>query len=178
MTGSNIINSGGWAFNAEKCSNQYFTIEAIDNWWGTTDEVAIGAMIYDGADDYGRPTVAYIPCATGPFPISGAVTGILEPNDPPDIPRAFMLSQNYPNPFNTGTTISYALNQPGDVTVEVFNVLGQRIWDTAFGYQDTGRYSVFWDGRNANGRTVSSGIYFYRLSLDDQFRTKKMVLLK
>ncbi|HOD66261.1 MAG TPA: T9SS type A sorting domain-containing protein, partial [candidate division Zixibacteria bacterium] len=85
----------------------------------------------------------------------------------------FELAQNYPNPFNPTTTISFTLPTPGDVTLEVFNVLGQRVAVLASGPYGAGTHHVEW---NASG--VSSGVYLYRLSAGEFTETRKMLLVK
>jgi plastocyanin len=88
-------------------------------------------------------------------------------------PRAFELAQNYPNPFNARTVIGYSLTQPAHVTVEVFNVLGQKVETLFDERQDAGTYQVTWDAAKQN-----SGVFFYRLTALDQTKTGRMTLLK
>ncbi|MCK4858436.1 MAG: T9SS type A sorting domain-containing protein [candidate division Zixibacteria bacterium] len=93
-------------------------------------------------------------------------------------PRFFSLGQNAPNPFNPNTVIEFAVPQSGDVRVEVFNVLGQRVNVLVDDFLDAGRHQVGWDGTDASGRSVSSGIYFYRMTAGEFSDTRKMMLLK
>ena len=88
------------------------------------------------------------------------------------LPTAFVLNQNYPNPFNPSTTIRYELPKAANVTIKIFNTLGQEIAVLVNERKDAGSYQVQW---NAN---VPSGIYFYRLQAGDFIDTKKAVLLK
>lgn len=88
------------------------------------------------------------------------------------------LDANYPNPFNAATTISYHLEQEGHVSLEVFNVLGQRTVTLVDGVQAAGTHAVVWAGKDTHGDDVASGMYFYRLRTDVGVLTKKMVLLK
>ena len=94
------------------------------------------------------------------------------------LPTSFGLNQNYPNPFNPTTTISFEMPAAGQAKIEIFNLLGQLINTPLDAQVDAGYNSVVWDGRNAAGNTVASGIYFYRLSADNYTETKKMTLLK
>lgn len=95
------------------------------------------------------------------------------------LPTEFALIQNYPNPFNPTTQINYALPQSGEVSLQIFNVLGQRVRDLVRNQkQDAGRYSVEWDGNNDFGQPVSSGIYVYRINVGDFTKSFKMTLLK
>ena len=89
------------------------------------------------------------------------------------ISQRFSLSQNHPNPFNPVTTISYSLPVSGDVTLIIYNLLGEEIARLIDGFQQAGEYRLTWNASNA-----SSGIYVYRLSAADFTETKKMVLLK
>lgn len=94
------------------------------------------------------------------------------------LPRSFELYDNYPNPFNPGTTIQWDLPSEGEVRLEIFNIMGQKVRTLANAYYPAGRHSVEWDSRNDAGHRVASGVYFYRLSADDLSVSKKMTLLK
>ena len=94
-------------------------------------------------------------------------------------PAAFALATNYPNPFNPATTIQYALPQPADVQLTVYNVVGQVVRTLVAEHQSAGRYLVAWDATNDNGHSLSAGIYFYRLQAGGEFHAvRKMLLLK
>ena len=93
-------------------------------------------------------------------------------------PIAWSLSQNYPNPFNPSTTIRFSLLSSSYVTLEVFNILGQKVRTLVNEDLTAGYKQINWDGTNQNGQPVSSGIYFYRLKTDSFSETKKMVLMK
>ncbi|MCK6622156.1 MAG: T9SS type A sorting domain-containing protein [Calditrichaceae bacterium] len=100
------------------------------------------------------------------------------------LPGKFILYQNYPNPFNPGTAISYQLSPKGQaalshVELAIYNLLGQKVRTLVQARQPAGRYEVKWDGRNTEGVHVSGGIYFYRLSVENQFvQTRKMTLVR
>ncbi len=90
------------------------------------------------------------------------------------LPARYELSQNSPNPFNAGTTIEFSLSQPAVVSLEIYNVAGQKVDNIQSGYKPAGTYSVKWEGN-----ACASGIYFYRLVADGKFiESRKMVLLK
>lgn len=97
-------------------------------------------------------------------------------------PTTYALLQNYPNPFNPHTTIEYDVPEIGGkiprVAIQIFNILGQKVKTIDRGEKDSGRYKVIWDGRDDNGVSVPSGVYFYRLLSEDFATSKKMVLLK
>lgn len=94
------------------------------------------------------------------------------------IPDKFTLAQNYPNPFNAGTVISYILSDDADVTLTVFDVLGREVITLVNDRLEPGSYHTQWDGRDANGRAMASGMYFYRLSAGGRTDVRKMLLLK
>lgn len=94
------------------------------------------------------------------------------------VPMTYSLDQNYPNPFNPITTIHFTLAQPGPVEVAVFNILGQRVVTLIDAPMNAGRHSVVWNGADAAGQPVASGMYFYRLTAAEFQDSKKMVLLK
>jgi hypothetical protein len=85
---------------------------------------------------------------------------------------------NQPNPFNAGTTINYLMGEGGHVNLTVYNILGQEVATLVNSEQEAGRYSTVWDGRNASGAKVSSGMYLYRLQVGSETVTRKMLLLR
>ncbi|NIR64214.1 MAG: T9SS type A sorting domain-containing protein [candidate division Zixibacteria bacterium] len=93
-------------------------------------------------------------------------------------PNQFILSQNYPNPFNPETIIRYQLPTNSKVQLTIYNLLGQKVRTLVNDKQQNGIYEVIWDGRNEFGQEVSSGIYIYRLKIDNQVASRKMVLLR
>lgn len=94
------------------------------------------------------------------------------------LPDQFTLMQNYPNPFNQTTAIRYDLQQPGYVTLRIYNYLGQEVALLLVAERMPGRYSLVWHGHDHQGRSLPSGLYFYRLQVDDFSITKKMALVK
>ncbi|OGC78267.1 MAG: hypothetical protein A2145_05100 [candidate division Zixibacteria bacterium RBG_16_40_9] len=93
-------------------------------------------------------------------------------------PSKLDLQANYPNPFNANTTIKYALPSDGKVTVAVYNILGQKVITLVDGVKTAGYYTVIWDGKNASGNSVASGVYFYSIKFENQTQIKRMTLLK
>jgi hypothetical protein len=97
------------------------------------------------------------------------------------LPKAFALTQNYPNPFNPSTTINYQIpEEAGNVsfTLSVYDIRGRLVKTLVKGMKGAGFYTAFWDGTDANGRQVSSGVYFYRFTSSKYSATRKMILLK
>ena len=105
------------------------------------------------------------------------VAGVLELQS---TPREFALHQNFPNPFNPDTTIKYDLAESADVTLQIYNVLGQVVRTlVASEVQNAGRYQIRWNGMDDRGVPVSSGIYFYQIAADGKFSdVRKLMLLK
>ena len=98
-------------------------------------------------------------------------------------PQDTLLAQNYPNPFNPETWIPYQLSKSTQVQIDIYNVSGQLVRSLDLGWQATGSYmtpssAAYWDGRNAIGERVASGIYFYTLQTSDFTATRRMVILK
>ncbi|MBD3404222.1 T9SS type A sorting domain-containing protein, partial [candidate division GN15 bacterium] len=100
------------------------------------------------------------------------------PDDNPILPRHAQLAQNYPNPFNPSTTIGFSLPQQTDVSLTVYNVLGRTVRVLVNDSRPAGEYEVVWDGRGDDGRSVASGVYFYRLVTEQQVQSRKMLLVK
>ena len=88
------------------------------------------------------------------------------------------LGDNYPNPFNPTTNFSYSVKDEALVTIEIYNVKGQKVRTLVNEVQDYGIYRVTWNGDADNGNKVSSGIYFYKINTGDFTTTKKMILMK
>ena len=93
------------------------------------------------------------------------------------LPDNFELYQNYPNPFNPETVIEYSLERSGNVRLEVFNILGQSARVLVDEFQDAGDYKVVWNTLSGS-TSYPSGVYFYRLTVDANTLTRKMVLMK
>lgn len=88
-------------------------------------------------------------------------------------PVAFELYQNYPNPFNPSTQIQYSLPKAGQVSLKVFNTLGQNVQTLVSDLQPAGQHTVTF-----NAGSLSSGVYFYQLEFENRVITSKMLLLK
>ena len=94
------------------------------------------------------------------------------------LPRSFSLEQNAPNPFNSGTVIRFELPQPSQVELGIFNLLGQPVALLVKGPSEAGRFAVRWDGRDQEGRPATSGVYLYRLRVDQGTEVRKLLLLR
>jgi len=92
------------------------------------------------------------------------------------IPIKFL--KNYPNPFNPTTTISFEILTAGETTVDIYNSKGQKVTRLLNDELDIGNHSVIWNGTDMNGNKVSSGIYFYRVSVNAKQKVNKMIMIK
>lgn len=102
--------------------------------------------------------------------------GIVEAGS--EFPESFNLSPNFPNPFNPVTTIKYQVPKPSEVTLKVYNVLGQVIRNLVDGRQMAGYYSIRWDGKDDRGNAVANGVYLYRLRTKEFVETRKLTVLR
>ncbi|MCH7965765.1 MAG: M6 family metalloprotease domain-containing protein [Bacteroidetes bacterium] len=114
---------------------------------------------------------------------TGIVNDVQDDENNNTIPTDFALSQNYPNPFNPSTSIEFSVPVDANVTLTIYNLLGQVITTLVNREISAGNYSVVWNGTDINGLQVSSGIYFYEMKTNGNNGTaysqmKKMVFLK
>jgi aminopeptidase N len=124
------------------------------------------------------------------FEISEPATGILFDPDgwilcdhsnvtaDSDIPLLPFLSQNWPNPFNPSTTIRFGLDSPGQARLSIYDTRGALVRTLVDGHLGEGTHEVAWNGNDSEGRPVSSGVYFCRMSAEGQTFTRKMILLR
>ncbi len=94
------------------------------------------------------------------------------------LPETFALHQNYPNPFNPTTTIGFEVPIPSQVSLKIYNLMGQEIRTLTNQWLPTGSHRLIWNGKNRQGIPVSAGVYIYRLQAKGFQKTRKMVLLK
>jgi hypothetical protein len=97
--------------------------------------------------------------------------------DEPGAVRGYVLEQNYPNPFNPETTIAYTIQKTGAVRLSIFDVMGNEVasWSEV---RSSGSHRVRWNGRDARGSSVPSGIYLYRLETDGFTSSRKMLMVR
>lgn len=153
---SGPVPTGEWDF--EYIIPNYNPTGWIPGFW-------VGSFLVDTL--YIDDVVYYLPSATTSVEI-----------DQSEQPRAFTLQQNYPNPFNPETTIKYSLMKDNEITLRIFNLLGQEVRTLVNERLSTGEHIIRWNGRDNLGRKVDSGVYFYRLQAGDFVETKKLLLLK
>jgi uncharacterized protein (TIGR02145 family) len=98
--------------------------------------------------------------------------------DGENLPNGFSLGQNYPNPFNPTTSIEYSLPARSHVRIEILSLLGQKVVVLVDEMKGAGKYRTEWNGTDAAGKAVSTGVYLYRFQTGDFVQTKKMLLIK
>lgn len=139
---------------------------------GSNINVAVNYYIVDGGPNGSSSDNVWVDHFKITTP---AVVGIDDPEGQPDrnLPEQYALAQNFPNPFNPVTHIRFALPRAGQVSVEVFNTLGQRVATLLNGVRAAGEHELTFDGAN-----LPSGLYFYRMVTADFAQVRKMILMK
>ena len=94
-----------------------------------------------------------------------------------DIPLTFEVEQNFPNPFNPKTSIPFTLPENATVNLEIFNVIGEKIYTESKEFT-TGYHVIIWNGVSNQGNRVPTGVYFYRVSTPSATQTRRMVLVR
>ena len=94
------------------------------------------------------------------------------------IPSSYNLYKNYPNPFNPITTLRYDIPKDSFVDITIYDMLGNVVNNLVNTYQSSGNKSIQWKATNNQGKTVSAGVYLYKIQAGDFIDTKKMILLK
>ena len=167
-------------------------LRAYDASWVVTASEDGSVVVLDGSGEVrglgkvsGKPTHILrlgdgVVVGTDRGEVTGWKIGGSFMRDAPAEPGEYALHQNFPNPFNIECQIAYQLPEAGEISLIVYNLLGQRVRVLAEGKRQAGYYQVAWDGRDDSGREVSSGVYCSRLVVGDGKFTavKKMVLLK
>jgi len=152
----------------------YETTQSIDDWRIVAEElpnVVVNHLAWDAsrselvAGTYGRSVFATpVSDPTPAFePVSLAGLGRLQPP--------------FPNPTSGGTTLAWDLARGGELTVEVFTVSGRRLWRKTVGGVGQGPGSLFWDGRDGEGRPAAAGVYLARATLDGKVLGRRTVVL-
>ncbi len=142
--------------------------------------VAVGDVNGDGQSDVVVAAEDAKPAGRVYVLLGDVLTTIDSPNADFAVTETFQLHQNYPNPFNAGTTISLEVPaNTGFFEVSIFNLLGQKVNTLFNGTAHPGLLKLHWDGSDASGRAVGSGVYFYSFKPGDSFSIqRKLVLLK
>ena len=142
--------------------------------------VAVGnLLLYTGMflnQNAAAPQNAVAPVGAPVYRRTVTITDVKEGSS--ELPRDFALLQNYPNPFNPETQIRFQLPEATHVVVKIYNILGKEIVTLADGLHDPGYYALRWDGKDKNGSSASTGVYFYRIQAGKFSEVRKMVLLR
>ncbi|MCW9066408.1 MAG: T9SS type A sorting domain-containing protein [Ignavibacteriaceae bacterium] len=160
------LNNQGFEIERRSSENEYITIGYVDGYGTTTEPIE-----YSFIDNSSQAGTFFYRLKQIDF------GGEYEYSDEIEIevtgPLTFELGQNYPNPFNPGTSINYSIPEAGFVTLDVFNLLGEKVASLVSEVQNAGKYEV-----NFDASKLTSGVYFYQLQTDNNISVKKMLLLK
>ncbi|NIR48342.1 T9SS type A sorting domain-containing protein, partial [candidate division KSB1 bacterium] len=108
----------------------------------------------------------------------GDVITLVENIPNPNVPEKYFLFQNYPNPFNPETEIRFVLRDSGVVSFVIYDLTGKEVITLLNDKRPAGEHRLTWDGRDKLGQSVASGIYFYRLRVNDFEAVRKMVYIR
>jgi molybdopterin-binding protein len=129
--------------------------------------------------NFTQPVEYTVTAENGDEQIWTVTVTLLTSSDDDLTPDGMELISNFPNPFNPSTTISFSVAQTSSfVTLDIYNIKGQKVKTLINDRFDAGAHQVVWDGKDDNNKPVSSGIYFYKLKAGNFEQTKKMILLK
>jgi len=95
-----------------------------------------------------------------------------------EVPAVYSLSQNYPNPFNPSTKINFSLPKAETVLIKIYDITGKEVYTLVEQKMQPGSYSTTWTSINNEGKSVASGVYFYRIVAGDFVESKKMILVR
>ena len=154
-------------------------VELVDRETGKTVDMRAAssyAFMYGQGQQGARVSLSDAP-AYGFALTVGTSTGTEVVSDA-KVPDRFCLGQAYPNPFNPSTTIQYEVPEASLVRIEVCNSIGQQVAVLVDGMRAPGYYQVHWNGRDAGGLSVASGVYFYRMEAKSFTNTRRLLLLR
>jgi hypothetical protein len=167
MTDTSWLNTSGerwtiWEIQLQVNDPDTPQIIHIDSTW----DPVYGSLVFRQLGDQDEITPAFVPGDLYYLSTSA-------PNEQENLPRELELSQNYPNPFNASTVIAFSIPSDQHVRLEVFDILGREVGMLVNQTMEAGNYGFSW-----NGNDNASGIYFYRLTADTYFETKRMALIR
>lgn len=105
-------------------------------------------------------------------------TGVTTAGNDKILNPQFKLNQNFPNPFNPTTIINFSLEKESAVSIDIYNVTGEKVKTLINGIEKAGSHSIEWNGTDNFGNKLPTGVYFYRLNAKDFSETKKLIILK
>jgi hypothetical protein len=162
--------TGMWnsAYDYDRRLSTYFR-DSLSCVYPTTNAAYTG-----GSDGFPAGDLNWFPSKKSQW----ALTGV-ESQDKNVKPEKYSLDQNFPNPFNPTTNISFSLPKESVVNLKIFNSVGQEITEIISGEKyAAGKYNLSWNGKDASGKYMPTGLYFYQLNTNGLSMTKKMLLLK
>ncbi len=169
------VGSYNWGSTAKMIADVQFWVDNPDSsfgWIVMGNEAATSTA--KRLDSKEHPTEGSRPALT----VTYTATSVENANG---LPEQFTLAQNFPNPFNPSTVINYTIPRSlnsAQVTIEIFNLLGQRVKMLLDTKQAAGEHNIQWNGENDAGNLVTSGIYFYRLKAESFVEMRKMTFLR
>jgi hypothetical protein len=159
----------------------------LDNYTGTlsnwtlqsydVNDIPLGSRFRLRFRFYSDPSITALGWHIDEISVSSP-TGVSDKPEDKISPAILSLGRSYPNPMRSNTVISYQLPKKTQVKLAVYNILGQSVRMLDSGEKTPGTYHVNWDGRDNNGRNLSSGIYFYRLSAGEANLTQKLIIIR
>jgi immune inhibitor A len=183
--------SGHYLVALEQADNVYALEKNMDNgstgdpFPGSTSKTSFTGLTAPSTNDYAGPgtlvAVNNISAAGPTMTADLSVSLAADAGDYADdnaIPSGFALNQNFPNPFNPETWIDFDLPHGGRVNLSVYNALGEKVDELLDDELSPGKHRIAWRTGGAGGSELPSGVYFYRLVLDESALTRKMLLLK
>ncbi|MFZ0391397.1 MAG: FlgD immunoglobulin-like domain containing protein, partial [Calditrichia bacterium] len=178
VTESEINNNGFYVERKSANENEYSTLSFIQGAGNSNihhNYSYIDSNLNNGEWFYRLKQVDF----NGDFTYFGPISVHIEQTTGID-PIDFTLFQNYPNPFNPSTQISFRLpnDYKGDAFLKIYNTLGQEVITLMEGHLPPGIHKVNWDGKDANGQTVRSGVYYYFIKGESFYQSKKMIFIK
>jgi len=172
----NDIYGNGSGSPGRDLRNHVTDIDARYVHWGTMDYSQIIWQTWDLHDDFDLGYIQVLPFITANH--DGQTSDVEDPMPERGIPKAFGLHQNSPNPFNPSTAIRFELTAGTPVQLKIFDVSGALVTTLLDQPLPAGFHEAAWSGRDAQGRAVPSGVYFYRITAGVNIETKSMMLIR
>ena len=154
--------------------NQYFGCDVAYD----AENMIIGANMHDNEHNCGAVYFLNSPSAGMTTNRGIAAIGGNYKEETPDAQVRTYLKGNYPNPFNPDTAILFSLKEATKASLTIYNMKGQKVKTLKNEYMEAGDHSIVWNGKDDNGSSVSSGIYFYKLNTNSYSKIRKMILMK
>ena len=171
-----------WTSNRDGDPNIYVSYNCGTGWSAeerVTSDTTWDDCAYIVSDESGTIWVLWTSYRNGNYDIYSAYTTVRGVEERvQEGPGGFRLFGSYPNPFNSHTEIRYQILEPGLVSLEVYNLLGQLVRTLIQGGRESGHHSVFWNGRDEENVELPSGVYFYRIEAAGRSQAKKLLLLR